>query len=56
MTARGFSEIMKEEANKLAGKTKAGAPVLSTEDQELNNWKTEGRNRERRKTGHRERK
>ena len=31
VTARSFSEIMKEEANKLAGKTKE-APVLSTED------------------------
>ena len=35
MTARSFSEIMKEEANKLAGKTKEEAPVLSTEDQEI---------------------
>ena len=34
VTARGFSEIMKEEANKLAGSTKEEAPVLSTEDQE----------------------
>ena len=33
MTAGSFSEIMKEEANKLAGKTKEEAPVLSTEDQ-----------------------
>ena len=35
MTARSFSEIMKEEANKLAGKTKEEAPVLSTKDQEI---------------------
>ena len=35
MTARSFSEITKEEANKLAGKTKEEAPVLSTEDQEI---------------------
>ena len=35
MTARSFNEIMKEEANKLAGKTKEEAPVLSTEDQEI---------------------
>ena len=35
MTARSFSEIVKEEANKLAGKTKEEAPVLSTEDQEI---------------------
>ena len=35
VTARSFSEIMKEEANKLAGKTKEEAPVLSTEDQEI---------------------
>ena len=34
VTARSFSEIMKEEASKLAGKTKK-APVLSTEDQEI---------------------
>ena len=33
MTASSFSEIMKEEANKLAGKTKEEVPVLSTEDQ-----------------------
>ena len=54
MKARSFSEIMKEEANKLAGKTKEEAPVLSTEIKKLNNWKIEGRNWERRKTGHRE--
>ena len=41
VTARSFSEIMKEEASKLAGKTKEEAPVLSTENQELNNWKIE---------------
>ena len=35
MTARSFSEIMKEEANKLAGKIKEEPPVLSTEDQEI---------------------
>ena len=35
VTARSFSEIMKEEANKLAGKTKEAAPILSTEDQEI---------------------
>ena len=35
MTARSFSEIMKEEANKLAGKTKEEVPVLSTEDQQI---------------------
>ena len=35
MIARSFSEIMKEEANTLAGKTKEDAPVLSTEDQEI---------------------
>ena len=32
MTASNFSEIMKDEANKLAGKTKEEPPVLSTED------------------------
>ena len=35
MTARSFSEIMKEEANELAGKTKEEPPALSTEDQEI---------------------
>ena len=35
MTASSFSGIMKEEAYKLAGKTKEEAPVLSTEDQEI---------------------
>ena len=35
MTASNFTEIMKEEADKLAGKTKEGPPVLSTEDQEI---------------------
>ena len=35
MTASNFSEIMKAEANKLAGKTKEEPPVLSTEDQEI---------------------
>ena len=35
MTASNFSEIVKEEANKLAGKTKGKPPVLSTEDQEI---------------------
>ena len=35
VTANNFSEIMKEEARKLAGKTKKELPVLSTEDQEI---------------------
>ena len=35
VTARSFSEIMKEEANKLASKTKEEPPVLSREDQEI---------------------
>ena len=35
MTASNFSEIMKEEANKLAGKTKEEPHVLSIEDQEI---------------------
>ena len=35
MAASNFSEIDKEEANKLASKTKEEPPVLSTEDQEL---------------------
>ena len=35
MTASNFSEIVKEEATKLAGKTKKEPPVLSTEDQEI---------------------
>ena len=36
MTDRSFSKLMKEEANKLAGKTKEEPPVMSTEDQEIN--------------------
>ena len=47
MTARSFSEIMKEEANKLAGKTKEEAPVLSTKDQEIK--QLEDRSKELRK-------
>ena len=35
VTACNFSEIMKEETNKFAGKTKEEPPVLSTEDQEM---------------------
>ena len=35
VTASNFSEIMKEETHKLAGKTKEEPPVLSTEDQEI---------------------
>ena len=35
VTARSFSEIMKEEANKLADRTKGEPPVLSREDQEI---------------------
>ena len=44
MTASNFSEIMKEEATKLPGKTKTEPPALSTEDQEvkqLENKRTE---------------
>ena len=33
--ARSFSEIMKEEANKLAGRTKEEPPVLPREDKEI---------------------
>ena len=40
VTARSFSEIMKEEANKLAGKTKEEALKIK----KLNNWNIEGRN------------
>ena len=47
VTARSFSKIMKEEANKLAGKTKEEAPVLSTEDQEIK--QVEDRRKELRK-------
>ena len=35
MTASNFSEIMKEEANKLAGKIKEKPTVLAIEDQEI---------------------
>ena len=35
VTASNFSEIMKEEANKLADNTKEEPPALSTEDQEI---------------------
>ena len=34
MTASNVSEIMKEEAKKLAGRSKEEPPVLPTEDQE----------------------
>ena len=51
MTACSFSEIMKEEANKLAGKTKEEAPVLSTEDHEIKQLKN--RRKELRKKEHR---
>ena len=47
MTARCFSEIIKEEANKLSGKTKEEPPVLSTEDQEIK--QLENRRKELRK-------
>ena len=35
MAASSFSEIMKENVNKLAGKAKEEPPILSTEDQEI---------------------
>ena len=35
MSASSFSEIIQEEATKLAPKTKKESPVLSTEDQEI---------------------
>ena len=35
MTASNFSEIMKEEATKLAGKAKKEPSVMPTEDQEI---------------------
>ena len=35
VTASNFNEIMKEGANKSAGKTKEEPPVLSTGDQEI---------------------
>ena len=44
VTASNFSEIVKEEANKLAGKTNKEPHVLSIEDQDINNLKTEGTN------------
>ena len=44
MTASNFSEIMKEETNKLAGKTKEEPTVLSTEDPEIK--QLEGRRNE----------
>ena len=55
VTASNFSEIMKEEENKLAGKTKEKPLTLSTEDQKIKQLgKVEGENWERRKTGQRE--
>ena len=48
VTASSFRKIMKEEANKLAGKTKEEAPVLSTEDQEVK--QLEDRRKKLRKT------
>ena len=47
VTVGSFSEKMKEKENKLAGKTKEEAPVLSTEDQEIK--QLEGRRKELRK-------
>ena len=44
MIASNVSKIMKEEANKLAGKTKEEPPVLSTEDQEMKHLETDGKN------------
>ena len=43
VTASNFSEIMKEEATKSAGRTKKESPVMSTEDQENINRKIEGK-------------
>ena len=51
MTASNFSEIVNEEASRLAGKTKKEPPVLSTEDQvirHLDDRTKELRNREKR--------
>ena len=56
VTARSFSEIMKEEANKLAGKTKEEVPVLSTEDQEIKQLEDRRKELRKKETGHRERK
>ena len=42
--ASNFSEIMKEGANILAGKTKEESPLLSTEDQEIKQLKAEEKN------------
>ena len=56
VTARSFSEIMKEEASRLAGKTEDETPALSTEDQEIKQLedKIEGRQvRERENRVHR---
>ena len=47
VTSNNFSEIMKEEANTLAGKTKEEQPILSTEDQEIKH--SEDRRKELRK-------
>ena len=35
MTASSFSEVIKEDANKSAGKTNEEPPVQSTKDQEI---------------------
>ena len=35
MTASNISGFMKDEANRLTGKTKEDPPLLSTEDQEI---------------------
>ena len=70
MAASNFSEIMKEEANKLAGKTKEEPAVLPTQNkknkhtedsrkelrEKESKQKIEEKNWERRKTGQRERK
>ena len=53
LTSSNFSEIMKEEANKLASKTKEEPPVLSIEDQEIR--QLESRRKDLRKKENRER-
>ena len=55
-TVSNFSEIMKKDATKLAGKTKKEPPVLSTEGQEIRqveNRRKKLRKRENRSEGER---
>ena len=44
MISRSFSEIMREEVNKLAGRIEEKHLYCQQKIKKLNNWKMEGRN------------